>query len=71
MRDARYENWPDAVQKDPDFARSETPLYIGRAVAALAADPAISEKSGKVLSSGQLAREYGFTDVDERQPVWY
>jgi NAD(P)-dependent dehydrogenase (short-subunit alcohol dehydrogenase family) len=64
-------NWQEATQKDPDFARSETPFYIGRAVVALASDPNVAEKSGRALSSGQLAQEYGFTDIDGRQPSWY
>jgi NAD(P)-dependent dehydrogenase (short-subunit alcohol dehydrogenase family) len=53
---------------DPHFAQSETPRYLGRAVAALAADPNVLEKSGRALSTGPLAREYGFTDVDGTQP---
>jgi NAD(P)-dependent dehydrogenase (short-subunit alcohol dehydrogenase family) len=63
-------NWRDAVKKDPHFAESETPFYIGRAVAALAADPNVMEKSGKALATWNLAPEYGFTDVDGRQPNW-
>ena len=45
---------------------TESPEYVGRAVAALAADPNVMEKSGRVLTAGDLAREYGFTDVDGR-----
>lgn len=63
-------NWQDAVKKDPHFISSETPFYVGRAVAALASDPNVSKKSGIVLSSWQLAQEYGFIDVDGRQPNW-
>jgi NAD(P)-dependent dehydrogenase (short-subunit alcohol dehydrogenase family) len=63
-------NWRDAIEKDRHFAASETPAYIGRAVVALAADPGILERSGQALSSWQLAREYGFTDVDGTQPDW-
>ena len=63
-------NWRDAIAKDPHFAASETPFYIGRAVAALAADPRIMTKSGHAFSTGQLAREYGVTDVDGTQPDW-
>lgn len=63
-------NWRDAVAKDPHFAESETPLFVGRAVAALAADPNVGDRSGRVLSSWQLAREYGFTDADGRCPDW-
>ena len=50
------------------FAISETPMYTGRAVAALATDPDRARWNGRSLSSGQLAREYGFTDVDGSQP---
>ena len=63
-------NWQEGVKKDPDWANSETPFYIGRAVAALAADPNVMEKSGKALATWNLAPEYGFTDVDGRQPNW-
>ena len=64
------ENWRDAIGKDPYFAESETPAFVGRAVAALAADANVGEKSGRLFSSWELAREYGFTDVDGRQPHW-
>lgn len=64
------ENWQDGVKKDPHFIASETPFYVDRAVAALASDPEVSKKSGRVFSSWDLALEYGFTDVDGRQPVW-
>ena len=63
-------NWRDAINDDPYFAESETPCYVGRAVAALASDPHVSQKSGQLLSSWALAKEYGFTDVDGRQPDW-
>lgn len=66
----REENWRDAIAKDPYFAESETPAFVGRAVAALAADPDVGEKGGGLFSSWDLAREYGFTDVDGRQPHW-
>ncbi|WP_437841926.1 SDR family oxidoreductase [Sorangium sp. So ce1153] len=62
------ERWRDALAKQPHFAISETPAYVGRAVAALAADPDVARWSGKSLSSGQLARVYGFTDLDGSQP---
>ena len=64
------ENWRDAVAQEPHFIESETPFFVGKAVAALAADPKVHEKSGKVLASWNLAREYGFRDVDGRQPHW-
>ena len=63
-------NWRDAVAKNPDFAESETPAYVGRAVVALAADKNVALKTGKVCSSWTLAREYGFRDADGRQPDW-
>jgi hypothetical protein len=53
-----------------DFAYSETPFYIGKAVVALACDRKIMNKSGQALVSGKLAREYGFTDIDGTQPIW-
>jgi NAD(P)-dependent dehydrogenase (short-subunit alcohol dehydrogenase family) len=61
-------NWRDATKRSPHFAISETPAFVGRAVAALARDPDVSRWNGKSLSSGQLARIYGFTDVDGSQP---
>jgi NAD(P)-dependent dehydrogenase (short-subunit alcohol dehydrogenase family) len=51
-----------------DLSQTESPEYLGRAVVALAADPEVMRKSGEVLTVGDLAREYGFTDVDGRQP---
>ncbi len=61
-------NWRDATKRSPHFAISETPLYVGRAVAALAADPELRRWNGQSLSSGQLAQVYGFTDLDGTQP---
>nr|WP_203596372.1 SDR family oxidoreductase [Actinomadura bangladeshensis] len=62
------DTWRDAVAQDPHFAYSESPAYLGRAVAALAADPNIIDKSGRALSTAGLYREYGFTDADGTQP---
>jgi NAD(P)-dependent dehydrogenase (short-subunit alcohol dehydrogenase family) len=62
------ENWHEATAKQPHFAISESPAYVGRAVAALAADPQVARWNGQSLSSGQLARVYGFTDIDGSQP---
>ncbi|MET7410178.1 SDR family oxidoreductase [Streptomyces parvulus] len=62
------ENWRDALDRVPHFAISETPRYVGRAVAALAADPDVTRFNGRSLSSGGLAREYGFTDLDGSRP---
>lgn len=64
------ENWRDAAKKDPNFLHSETPLFVGRAIAALAADPNVKKKSGQVLSSWDLSDEYGFTDADGSRPHW-
>ena len=64
------ERWRDGAAKDPHFCASETPRYIGRAVAALAADPEVARFAGQALSTWQLAREYGFEDVDGRRPDW-
>jgi NAD(P)-dependent dehydrogenase (short-subunit alcohol dehydrogenase family) len=62
------DNWRDAIAKDPYFAESETPQLTGRAVVALAADPQVANKTGLTLFASDLAREYGFTDVDGRVP---
>ncbi|TDD27632.1 SDR family oxidoreductase, partial [Actinomadura sp. KC06] len=62
------DNWRDAIAKDPHFAYSETPAYVGRAVAALAADPGVMAKTGRALATWGLYKEYGFTDVDGTQP---
>lgn len=61
-------NWRDAIARIPGFAISETPAYTGRAVVALARDPQVARWNGQALSSGQLARVYGFTDLDGSQP---
>jgi NAD(P)-dependent dehydrogenase (short-subunit alcohol dehydrogenase family) len=68
------ENWRDAVARaaaPPDFALSESPRHVGRAVAALAADPARARWNQRPVSSAQLAYEYGFTDIDGSRPdIW-
>ena len=61
-------NWRAATERQPHFVISETPRYVGRAVAALAADPARARWNGRSLSSGQLAAVYGFTDLDGSRP---
>jgi NAD(P)-dependent dehydrogenase (short-subunit alcohol dehydrogenase family) len=62
-------NWRDAAAFQPHFAAiSESPRFVGRAVAALAADPDHQRRNGGSFSSGELAREYGFTDIDGSQP---
>jgi NAD(P)-dependent dehydrogenase (short-subunit alcohol dehydrogenase family) len=64
----REETWREAIAKDPYFAESETPALAGRAVVALACDPQVRTKAGLVHFAADLAREYGFTDVDGRTP---
>lgn len=63
-------NWKDGTRLDPNFIASETPWFVGRAVAALAADPNVFEKRGKVFSSWNLSDEYGFSDRDGARPHW-
>ena len=63
-------NWRDGGKKDRNFLESETPLFVGRAVAALAQDPKVLDRTGQLLSSWQLSREYKFTDYDGRRPDW-
>jgi NAD(P)-dependent dehydrogenase (short-subunit alcohol dehydrogenase family) len=62
-------NWRDGAAINPHFAAiSESPRFVGRAVAALAADPDLQRRNGGSFSSGELARDYGFTDVDGSRP---
>jgi NAD(P)-dependent dehydrogenase (short-subunit alcohol dehydrogenase family) len=63
-------NWRDGGKKDKNFLESESPLYVGRAVAALAADPKVMDRTGMLYSSWELARTYKFTDYDGRRPDW-
>ncbi len=63
-------NWQDGAKQDPHFIASETPYFVGRAVAALAADPDVLRKSGGVYASWTLSDEYGFSDRDGRRPHW-
>jgi NAD(P)-dependent dehydrogenase (short-subunit alcohol dehydrogenase family) len=62
------DRWRDATAVSPHFAISESPSFVGRAVVALARDPDVARWNGQSLSSGGLAREYGFTDLDGSQP---
>ena len=62
------ENWREATAKQAHFAISETPRYVGRAVAHLAGDPDVARWNGQSRSSGELAKVYGFTDTDGSQP---
>lgn len=63
-------NWREGGKRDANFLESESPLYVGRAVAALAADPKRLEYTGQLLSSWELSRRYRFTDYDGRRPDW-
>ncbi|MEU7133948.1 SDR family oxidoreductase [Streptomyces sp. NPDC046261] len=62
------ENWRDAVKNEPHFAVAESPAFVGRALVALATDPERARWNGKSLSSGELAKVYGFTDTDGSRP---
>ncbi|MGH7674357.1 MAG: SDR family oxidoreductase [Gemmatimonadales bacterium] len=63
-------NWRDGGTKDPNFLESESPLFIGRGIAALAGDPKVLARSGDVTSSWELGREFGVLDHDGRRPDW-
>lgn len=65
---AAYQTDEEHWQEVEALKETETPMYVGRAVVALASDPRVMEKTGRALKVGDLAREYGFTDVDGRQP---
>jgi hypothetical protein len=64
------DNWREAGKKDKNFLESESPLFVGRAVVALAQDRRVRGKSGQLFSSWEVGRTYGFTDVDGRRPDW-
>lgn len=61
-------NWRDAAKKESSFIASETPLFVGRGIAALAADPSVAAKNGRVVASWDLGDEYGVTDADGTRP---
>ena len=63
-------NWRHAGKQDVNFLESESPLFVGRAVAALAADGRVLERTGQLYGSWELGREYGLTDADGRRPNW-
>jgi NAD(P)-dependent dehydrogenase (short-subunit alcohol dehydrogenase family) len=63
-------NWRDAGKTDKNFLESESPLFVGRAVAALAQDARVLARSGQLYGSWELGREYRFTDADGRRPDW-
>jgi hypothetical protein len=64
------DNWRDAGKKDSNFLQAESPLFVGRTIAALAADPRVRERSGMLFGSWELARDYGVSDYDGRRPDW-
>ena len=64
------DTWRDAIAEDPHFAASETPRYIGRGIAHLAADPDTMTRTGTATTSWDLAKRYGFTDIDGAIPDW-
>jgi NAD(P)-dependent dehydrogenase (short-subunit alcohol dehydrogenase family) len=63
-------NWRDATKIEPHFIASETPYFVGRAVAALAADPNVGKKAGGIYASWTLSDEYNFIDIDGNSPHW-
>src|SRR5436190_18196541 len=64
------DNWREAGKKDPNFLQSESPLFVGRAIAALAADPKVQDRTGMLFGSWELGRDYGLSDYDGRRPDW-
>ena len=63
-------NWQEGGKKDSNFLESESPQFVGRVIAALAADPHVAKRTGMLCSSWELAREYDVVDVDGRRPDW-
>ena len=64
------DNWRDAGKKDSNFLQSESPLFVGRTIAALAADSKVRRRNGMLYGSWELARDYGVRDYDGRRPDW-
>ena len=64
------ENWREAGKKDSNFLQSESPLFVGRAIAALAADPTVTDRTGMLFGSWELGRDYTVSDYDGRRPDW-
>jgi len=64
------DNWREAGKKDSNFLQSESPLFVGRAIAALAADPNVKRRTGMLYGSWELGRDYGLSDYDGRRPDW-
>ena len=64
------EHWRDAGKEDKNFLESESPLFVGRAIAALAADPQVLRRTGQLVSSWEIGRAYDLRDYDGRRPDW-
>ena len=64
------EIWREAGKKDPNFLQSESPLFVGRGIAALAADRKVQARTGMLFGSWELGRDYGVSDYDGRRPDW-
>jgi len=64
------DTWRDAGKQDSNFLQSESPLFVGRAIAALAADPKVLDRTGMLFGSWELGRDYGLSDYDGRRPDW-
>jgi NAD(P)-dependent dehydrogenase (short-subunit alcohol dehydrogenase family) len=64
------DNWREGGKKDSNFLQSESPLFVGRAIAALAADPTVQARTGMLFGSWELGRDYGVSDYDGRRPDW-
>lgn len=64
------ESWREAGKKDSNFLQSESPLFVGRAIASLAADPNVRARTGMLFGSWELGRDYGLSDYDGRHPDW-
>jgi NAD(P)-dependent dehydrogenase (short-subunit alcohol dehydrogenase family) len=63
-------NWQEGGKRDRNFLESESPMFVGRALVALASDPSVLERTGQLFSSWQVARDYGLVDIDGRRPDW-
>ncbi|HEU4687259.1 MAG TPA: SDR family NAD(P)-dependent oxidoreductase [Vicinamibacterales bacterium] len=64
------DSWREAGKTDPNFLESESPLFVGRAIAALASDPKVHDRTGMLVSSWELGRDYQLSDYDGRRPDW-
>ena len=64
------DSWREAGKTDPNFLESESPLFVGRAITALASDPKVHDRTGMLVSSWELGRDYKLSDYDGRRPDW-